>query len=43
MATSVQTGKAKQLTLLGFFAITASMVMAVMIPYFANIGRNNFV
>ncbi|WP_434218379.1 hypothetical protein, partial [Escherichia coli] len=25
MATSVQTGKAKQLTLLGFFAITASM------------------
>lgn len=29
MATSVQTGKAKQLTLLGFFAITASMVMAV--------------
>ncbi|MGQ7100742.1 hypothetical protein ACUOAQ_23845, partial [Escherichia sp. SP-MK] len=26
---SEQTGKAKQLTLLGFFAITASMVMAV--------------
>ena len=29
----VQTGKAKQLTLLGFFAITASMVMAVYEPY----------
>ncbi|HHV1580819.1 TPA: amino acid permease [Escherichia coli] len=39
MATSVQTGKAKQLTLLGFFAITASMVMAVYeYPTFATSG-----